>query len=642
MAETQRTLTLAIKADIEAARTQLEQLVGIMGSSATQVDDRLNRIEDSFSRTSQSISRKSQLLATTIGSTIGTTLGTLLGRVPGELLAIGRAAVESASSIKNQSEALGIGTDALQDFRLGAAKVGVDVSKADTALESFQKTTGKAANGNKAAADSFKAIGVDIADSNGRLKPFEVLLGEVADGLAKVPDPARQAAAAQKLFGETGVALLPFLREGSKGINDLAAANELLGIKLSKETIDNLDTLGNKADAVGKVMTAQMATAIGQNADAIIALGNAAGEAVGYMASLLAYAKGLAEIRANEGFLGQFTSDFDRTTALGKAGGPVQVYGREYVEAKRRRENAEASGLPSFLNGAAMLRAQETEAHARYSAALAAQESRRTVGTTPAVVGGIVTPVAVRPPPGSKARATKPGKRIYTDAELRVGFDKVDPNVPTLANASAALVNLEAIDARLGEIATSVGDVSQMEIFDPQAIAAGEAFLADMAFGLASIITQSGDVGDKVINVFSRIGEAWIQSGLMNFLSGGRQGTSFGTLFSSISGLFGGARADGGPVMGGVPYLVGERGPEIVVPGMSGSVIPNHALRVGSGAAGGRGAIYQTFDLRGALVTEDVMARIDAAAGQAAVRGAMGGKALAADDRARQARRRLA
>lgn len=38
------------------------------------------------------------------------------------------------------------------------------------------------------------------------------------------------------------------------------------------------------------------------------------------------------------------------------------------------------------------------------------------------------------------------------------------------------------------------------------------------------------------------------------------------------------ARAAGGPVQGGQPYLVGEQGPEIVVPGQSGTVIPNHQI----------------------------------------------------------------
>lgn len=45
--------------------------------------------------------------------------------------------------------------------------------------------------------------------------------------------------------------------------------------------------------------------------------------------------------------------------------------------------------------------------------------------------------------------------------------------------------------------------------------------------------------------------------------------------------LFDGQRAGGGPVSGGRSYLVGERGPELFVPGSSGSVVPSHALGAG-------------------------------------------------------------
>lgn len=56
-----------------------------------------------------------------------------------------------------------------------------------------------------------------------------------------------------------------------------------------------------------------------------------------------------------------------------------------------------------------------------------------------------------------------------------------------------------------------------------------------------------------------------------------------GNSFPSIFGAGGiiplaGARAAGGPVSSGRPYLVGERGPEIVVPNMSGMVVPNHQI----------------------------------------------------------------
>jgi hypothetical protein len=46
-------------------------------------------------------------------------------------------------------------------------------------------------------------------------------------------------------------------------------------------------------------------------------------------------------------------------------------------------------------------------------------------------------------------------------------------------------------------------------------------------------------------------------------------------------------RAEGGPVTGGRPYIVGEKGPELFVPGSSGGIVPNNQLSSSSGGGGG-------------------------------------------------------
>lgn len=66
-----------------------------------------------------------------------------------------------------------------------------------------------------------------------------------------------------------------------------------------------------------------------------------------------------------------------------------------------------------------------------------------------------------------------------------------------------------------------------------------------------------------------------LSSGISEGISGG----AFGDFFK---GLFGGGRATGGPVNPGQYYVVGENGPEILVPNSSGTVIPN-----GGGSGGG-------------------------------------------------------
>ena len=48
-----------------------------------------------------------------------------------------------------------------------------------------------------------------------------------------------------------------------------------------------------------------------------------------------------------------------------------------------------------------------------------------------------------------------------------------------------------------------------------------------------------------------------------------------------------GARAMGGPVNSGSPYVVGEKGPELFVPRSSGSIVPNGAMGSSGGSAGG-------------------------------------------------------
>jgi hypothetical protein len=80
-------------------------------------------------------------------------------------------------------------------------------------------------------------------------------------------------------------------------------------------------------------------------------------------------------------------------------------------------------------------------------------------------------------------------------------------------------------------------------------------------------------------------------------------GTGFLANFSkaAISSIQG--RASGGPVSAGRPYIVGERGPELFVPGSSGGIVPNGAMMGGMTVApvyniDARGA---TADLQSAL-----------------------------------------
>ena len=76
-------------------------------------------------------------------------------------------------------------------------------------------------------------------------------------------------------------------------------------------------------------------------------------------------------------------------------------------------------------------------------------------------------------------------------------------------------------------------------------------------------------------------------------------GTNIGKVgFMPSNPAFRGAKAAGGPVKGGSQYLVGERGPEMFTPGVSGTITPNHAL-------GGSTNIVVNVYASGSSVEED-------------------------------------
>jgi len=88
------------------------------------------------------------------------------------------------------------------------------------------------------------------------------------------------------------------------------------------------------------------------------------------------------------------------------------------------------------------------------------------------------------------------------------------------------------------------------------------------------------NIGKSFGNMLKKMAAEAIAADLGRFLLGdfaksGKVGGAFGGILGAI---FGGARADGGPVSGGVPYLVGERGPELFVPKSSGTVMPNGSM----------------------------------------------------------------
>jgi hypothetical protein len=119
--------------------------------------------------------------------------------------------------------------------------------------------------------------------------------------------------------------------------------------------------------------------------------------------------------------------------------------------------------------------------------------------------------------------------------------------------------------------------------------------------GLFNSIEKGGDaIGgffDGLAQGIQQLVQALIQTAAIAGLVSLITGTPFSSSFKLLSGITLPGRALGGPVSGGTPYLVGERGPELFVPSVSGGIVPNNA--VGSFMGGRMGDSGRGTTLRG-------------------------------------------
>ncbi len=116
------------------------------------------------------------------------------------------------------------------------------------------------------------------------------------------------------------------------------------------------------------------------------------------------------------------------------------------------------------------------------------------------------------------------------------------------------------------------------------AIETGEFNLREFASSMFNIFAGVAEsISSSIANSLIQ-GLSSSMSGGFNLagLFGGGGGSAGGSIFSSLlgglGGIFGGFRADGGPVSSNSAYIVGEKEAEIFVPKTSGQIIPKSAL----------------------------------------------------------------
>jgi len=115
--------------------------------------------------------------------------------------------------------------------------------------------------------------------------------------------------------------------------------------------------------------------------------------------------------------------------------------------------------------------------------------------------------------------------------------------------------------------------------------AVGEEIESSIKNNLRDAITGAQSFGEAMTNVLNRIRDKIIDSQIDKLIGGfgeafgkGSTGGEKKGLGGFLGGILGGLFADGGRPPVGKVSVVGERGPELFVPKVSGTIIPNNSM----------------------------------------------------------------
>lgn len=197
---------------------------------------------------------------------LGEQAGSLKGLLAGlgvslsaaSFVAMVKGAIDAADELNKLSQKIGISVEALSTLRFAAQLSDVSLETLQKGIKGLSQAIVEAGSGVGDGAAVFQALGISVKNADGTLASTESVLLKVADVFANLEDGAVKTALAVKLFGKSGMEMIPFLNQGAAGITLLTSEAERLGLRLDTETAraaenfnDNLTALKASSSALG-------------------------------------------------------------------------------------------------------------------------------------------------------------------------------------------------------------------------------------------------------------------------------------------------------------------------------------------------------------------------------------------------------
>lgn len=208
------------------------------------------------------MSRSSRAMASGANAVRGAVAGMVGALSIGVFTNAIREAFDYASALGETAQQLGVTTTTLQEYRYAAQQVGIEQNAMDQSLRKLTLAIGQSP-------EKFAQLGINVRDANGHFRDAGDILPELAEKLHSLDAAQQQATLASLGLGRSAAVLGSLTADGAAGVNRLREEAQRLGLVLSQEQINRLDTAADTISRLQTQLQIRVAGAVADNAGEI-------------------------------------------------------------------------------------------------------------------------------------------------------------------------------------------------------------------------------------------------------------------------------------------------------------------------------------------------------------------------------------
>jgi len=169
------------------------------------------------------------------------------------IFALAKATAAEQDELSKFSDKLGLSVEGLSKLKYAGQLADVSLESMGQSLQLMLRYTAEAAAGNEDYRDTIRRLGIEFESIKAQ-SPDEIFRSYAA-ALSGVENPAERVSIAMQVFGRSGAEMLKVLKDGTKGLDEMAAEASRFGVVVSSQAAYNAAEFNDSITRIGTALT---------------------------------------------------------------------------------------------------------------------------------------------------------------------------------------------------------------------------------------------------------------------------------------------------------------------------------------------------------------------------------------------------